>query len=97
MSRRILRPIEIAGRRGDSKSSLYADIRRRLWPRLVAMGARSRGQPEDEVDQLIAARIAGKTDTEIKELVLQMEAARKSAYQGAGPSTGAAGLLGPHA
>ena len=102
MSHNILRPAEIANRRRVSKSKLYEDIRQELWPKLVAFGPRTRGQPESEVDELIAARIAGKTDDEIRLLVQRLVAARKSVGQGTGsPPTGAAekqlGQPGPHA
>jgi prophage regulatory protein len=37
------------------------------------------GWPSCEVDALIVARIAGKTDAEIRSLVVKLEAARKTA------------------
>jgi len=40
---------------------------------------RATGTPDNEVDALIAARIAGKTDEEIRALVAKLEAARKAA------------------
>ena len=91
MSLKMLRTIEIAGRRGDSKSSLYADIRRGLWPKLVAMGPRTKAQPESEVNELIQARVAGRTEDQLRALVLRLEAARKTADQG----TGATEKIGP--
>uniref|UniRef100_A0A2X0QVD7 Phage transcriptional regulator, AlpA n=1 Tax=Candidatus Nitrotoga fabula TaxID=2182327 RepID=A0A2X0QVD7_9PROT len=41
------------------------------------IGARATGTPDYEVDALIAARIAGKSDEEIRALVIRLEAARK--------------------
>lgn len=82
MAHNILRLAEIAHRRRVSKSTVYADIRQGLWPTLVAFGPRTRGQPDYEVDELIAARIAGRTDDEIRALVKQLLAARKNADQG---------------
>ena len=78
----ILRPREAARRRASSLSKVYEDIRNGLWPEFVALGPRLRGQPDYEVDELIAARIAGKNDDEIRLLVQRLVAARKNADQG---------------
>jgi prophage regulatory protein len=42
----------------------------------VAIGQRSVGWPDDEVRALCAARIAGKTEGEIRELVSRLHAKR---------------------
>ena len=65
--------------RGKSRSSHYLDIQQGLFTRAVAIGARAVGWPENETQALNAARIAGKSDAEIRELVAKLEAARKSA------------------
>lgn len=78
----ILRTPEILKRRGRSRSSHYADIKNGLYVKPVQIGLRAVGIPEDEVDALNAARIAGKTDDEIRALVLKLEAARKTAVRG---------------
>jgi prophage regulatory protein len=52
-----------------------------LWTKPVSLGARAVGWPSDEVDVLNAARIAGKSDDEIRELVSKLEAARTVAWQ----------------
>jgi len=82
MAHYILRPSEICRRNGICRSTLYNWIRAGLWPELIDLGPRLVGQPEREVDELIAARIAGKSDTEIRALVLRLKAARKTADQG---------------
>jgi prophage regulatory protein len=79
MSRTILRLPAVLKRRGRSRSSHYADIKSGLFVRPVQIGLRAVGTPEDEVDALNAARIAGKSDDEIRALVLKLEAARKGA------------------
>lgn len=79
MTHTILRLPAILKRRGRSRSSHYADIKSGLFVKPIQIGARAVGTPEDEVDALNAARIAGKTDEEIRALVLKLEAARKSA------------------
>lgn len=63
---------------GYSRSTIYLLIARRLWVRPVRIGARAVGWPSDEVEALNAARIAGKSDDEIRALVVMLESARKS-------------------
>lgn len=45
----------------------------------VGLGARAVGWPAGEVDTLNAARVAGKSDAEIRKLVETLESARRSA------------------
>ena len=61
MSRTILRTPAVIKRRGTSRSAHHADVKAGLFVRPVALDPRARGTPEDEVDALIAATIAGKT------------------------------------
>jgi prophage regulatory protein len=82
MAHVLLRIPEILRRNGDSRSTYYLRIQQGLWPKPVAIGPRSRGQPDYEVEELIAARIEGRTDEEIRALVLRLVAARKTASQG---------------
>ena len=79
MTHTILRLPAVLKRRGRSRSSHYADINAGLYVKPVQIGSRAVGTPEDEVDALNAARIAGKSDDEIRALVLKLEAARKAA------------------
>jgi prophage regulatory protein len=46
----------------------------------VQIGPRAVGWPSCEVAAINAARIAGKSDVEIRALVAKLEAARKSAF-----------------
>jgi prophage regulatory protein len=68
----------VSGASGYSRSTLYARIAQGLWTRPVKLGLRSSAWPDDEAAALNAARIAGKTDDEIRSLVVQLEAARKT-------------------
>lgn len=79
MATNILRLPTVLRKRGRSRSAHYLDIQQGLFPRPVSIGARAVGWPEDEVDAINAARIAGKTDAEIRALVAALEAARKTA------------------
>ncbi|MGQ0443620.1 MAG: helix-turn-helix transcriptional regulator [Beijerinckiaceae bacterium] len=64
---------------GLSCSTIYLRISQGLWPKPVSLGARAVGWPASEVVALNAARIAGKSDAEIRGLVTKLEAARKAA------------------
>lgn len=64
--------------RGKSRSAHYLDIQRGLFTRPVAIGARAVGWPASEVEALNVARIAGKTDEDIRNLVAKLEADRKT-------------------
>jgi prophage regulatory protein len=70
---------QVLAESGKKRSPLYADISQGLWPRPIKLGIRAVGWPADEVRTLNAARIAGKTDSEIRELVNKLEASRKAA------------------
>lgn len=79
MTRTILRLPAVLRERGRSRSAHYLDIQEGLFTHPVSIGARAVGWPSDEVAALNAARIAGKTDDQIRSLVTALEAARKSA------------------
>jgi len=77
MPRTILRLPEVLKRRGKSRSSHYADIKAGLFVKPVKLGLRAQGTPDDEVDALNAATIAGRSGDEIRALVVKLQAARK--------------------
>ena len=78
MTHTILRLPAVLKRRGKSRSAHYADVKTGLFVRPVKLGLRARGTPDDEVESLVAATIAGKSDAEIRALVTKLEAARKA-------------------
>jgi prophage regulatory protein len=59
-----------------SHASIYNLIRDGLFTAAVKIGERSVGWPDDEVKAICAARIAGKSDDEIRELVKVLHAKR---------------------
>ena len=81
MKRTILRMPAVKIESGLSRSTIYLRVSQRLWTKPVALGARAVGWPSDEVEALNAARISGKTDDEIRDLVAKLEAARKDAME----------------
>ena len=75
----ILRRKQVQAESGYSRSTIYLRISQGLWPRPISLGARAVGWPAGEVDALNAARIASKTDAEIRVLVAKLQTARGSA------------------
>ncbi len=75
--RSLLRLKQLKPVTGLSRSWTYDAITKGLFVKPVLLSARAVGWPSDEVAAINAARIAGKTDDEIRELVIQLEAARK--------------------
>lgn len=59
-----------------SHASIYNAIRAGLFTKPVPIGERSVGWPDDEVKAINAARIAGKSESEIRELVIRLHAKR---------------------
>ncbi|QPC01413.1 AlpA family phage regulatory protein [Xylella fastidiosa subsp. multiplex] len=64
---------------GYSRSTIYLRILQGLFTTPVHLGARSVGWPCTEVSALNAARIAGKSNAEIRALVDTLHRARKNA------------------
>ena len=59
-----------------SHASIYNAIKAGLFTKPVPIGQRSVGWPSDEVNAINVARIAGKSDAEIRELVKRLHAKR---------------------
>jgi prophage regulatory protein len=78
MTQHILRLPAVKLTTGLSRSTLYLRIAQRVFTHPVSLGGRTVGWPAHEVAALNAARIAGKPDAEIRELVEKLEAARKA-------------------
>ena len=74
----ILRLPAVMALHGLSRSTTYLHIANGLWPKPVAIGARAVGFPADECEAVVNARIAGKTDNEIRALVARLVSARKT-------------------
>lgn len=74
----ILRLPAVKAQSGYPRSTLYLRISQGLWTKPISLGTRAVGWPASEVAAINAARISGKTDEEIRDLVNKLEAARKS-------------------
>ena len=79
MTTTILRLPAVLRERARSRSAHYLDIQQGLFTHPVRIGLRAVGWPASEVAALNAARIASKTEAEIRELVAKLETARKAA------------------
>ena len=75
----IKRAKDARGQFGIAQSTFYEWITRGLMPPGIALGWRSVGWPAHELDAIAAARIAGKTEDQLRELVRELIAARAHA------------------
>jgi prophage regulatory protein len=78
MTHTILRLPAVLADTGLSRSTIYLRIAQGVFTRPVSLGARAVGWPAHEVTAINAARIAGKSDAQMRELVRELEVARKS-------------------
>lgn len=76
---RILRFPEVKTRSGMSRSTVYLRIAEGLFPRPIRLGPRMVGWPESEIEAVIAARIRGASESDLRDLVANLKAARKNA------------------
>ena len=77
---RFLKLPEIIHNNASCHAGIYAAINKGLYPKPVKVGRMS-VWPESEDAAVRLARIAGKTDAELQQIVLDLEAARKDAYR----------------
>ena len=81
----ILRRKQVESETGYGRSTIYLRISQGLFVKPVRLGARAVGFPAGEVIALNAARISGKSDADIRALVLKLHAARGAALTLGGP------------
>lgn len=65
-----------------SHTSIYNNIRDGLWTTPVRIGQRAVAWPDHEVEAICAARIAGYSDAQIRDLVNRLHAKRAELLQG---------------
>ncbi|MPY74616.1 MAG: AlpA family phage regulatory protein [Alphaproteobacteria bacterium] len=73
-----LRLSEVCKAKGCGKSSLYEEIQAGLFTPPVKTGKRASAWPSYEVQALNKARLAGKTEAEVKQIVICLVAARRA-------------------
>jgi len=79
MTHTILRLPAIKNSTGLSRSTIYLRIAQGLLTKPISLGGRAVGWPAHEVAALNAARIAGRSNDEVRDLVEKLEAARRTA------------------
>ncbi len=72
----LLRKPAVKSLLGISSSTIDRNIKKGLFVKSIAIGGSKVAWSANEVDALIRARIAGKTDSEIRLLVSRLELAR---------------------
>jgi len=72
----LLRLPAVMNATGQTRSTLYLRIKQRLMTPPVKLGERCAAWPADEVAAINAARIAGKNNDQIRELVAKLEQQR---------------------
>jgi prophage regulatory protein len=77
----ILRRKQVEAAGVGSRSTIYLRIAQGLFTKPVSLGARAVGWPAREVAAINAARIAGRSDSELRVLVTNLHAARAAADQ----------------
>ncbi|QQR80079.1 MAG: AlpA family phage regulatory protein [Deltaproteobacteria bacterium] len=81
MAQNILRLPDVKLSCGLSRSTIYLRISQGLWPKPVSLGGRSVGWPALEVMAINTARIAGKTNEEIRQLITKLERSRREGFE----------------
>lgn len=76
---RLLKKPEVLRLTAKSNTTHYSDINNGLMTPPCRLGKNSVAWPEHEIEAINAARIAGKTDHEIKTLVTKLIVLRKTA------------------
>lgn len=75
----ILRLPDVKALTGLARSTVYLRVSQGMFPKPVGLGGRAVGWPASEVAALNEARIAGRSDDQIRALVIRLEAARRTA------------------
>ncbi len=76
--RAMLRIPAAGAQMGVRRTAMYEQIKNGLLPPLVKIGRRAVAWPANEIEAVIAARIAGQTDTQIRALVQRLVADRSA-------------------
>ena len=79
MEIQMLRKPDVLKRTARGHASHYSDITNGLMTEPVRIGSQSVAWPDYEIEAITRARIAGKTDDEIRSLVRDLHARRKVA------------------
>lgn len=73
----MMRLPQVEAKYGRKRSSIYSDVKHGLLPKPISLGLRTVGWPEHEIEAVLAARVSGKSEAEIHQLVSKLELQRK--------------------
>ncbi|GAB1389287.1 MAG: hypothetical protein AMXMBFR78_04620 [Rubrivivax sp.] len=79
MQIRFERLCEVTRGNATSRTTVYADIAKGLFPRPVKIGVRAVAWPAHETEAVRAARLRGASESELRELVARLHAQRAGA------------------
>lgn len=77
MDIKFLRVGSVCGMIDEPQQSFLYKVRKGLFTKQVKLGARSAAWPAHEIESVLRARMAGKTDDQIRQLVKALEEQRK--------------------
>lgn len=72
----LLRLPDVMRRTGHARSTVYLMVERGLLPKAVKISERASAWPEAEIEAINRARIAGKSEAEIRQLVADLQHSR---------------------
>jgi prophage regulatory protein len=78
MISKILRLPQVMDECGLARSTVYLRIKQGLLTKPISIGPRCVGWPQAEIEAINAARIAEKSDEEVRALVAELQVNRKS-------------------
>ncbi|WP_138923770.1 helix-turn-helix transcriptional regulator [Sulfitobacter sp. BSw21498] len=73
----LLRTPDVCAVTGMARPTLYEAMQRGIFPRPIKLGEKSSAWGAAEVNMWCAYRLAGKTENQLKDLVVQLTEARK--------------------
>lgn len=79
---KLLKLPQVLERTAKARSTHYNDIKAGLMTPPVSLGVHSVAWPEHEISAINAARVAGKSDDEISQLVIRLVSDRQSVADG---------------
>lgn len=77
--RTIMRQPAVEAETGYARSTVWHHVKNGLLPKPIKIGPRAVGWPQAEISAVMNARIQGKSDAEIKALVIDLEQRRTQA------------------
>jgi prophage regulatory protein len=75
----MVRNTALQTRLGNSRAKIHRDVQDGLLPPPIRLGSRWSAWPDDEIDAIVRARIAGWTNDQLRGLVKDLVARRKNA------------------